>query len=131
MITWFTVPEIWCATDGRKDRQTDGQKKWHIEVGAPPIYMVLLESMTMKKEKNYKETFCWFVFATENFKSIYFESIDCYVLLIQEVIQTVARVTQWVKVLHVQSRLREPTSLPSPKLPSGRKSNQMQWLTLD
>ena len=32
MITWCTVPEIWCATDGRTDRQ----KKWHIEVGAPP-----------------------------------------------------------------------------------------------
>ena len=27
-----TIPEIWCATDGRMD----GQKKWHIEVGAPP-----------------------------------------------------------------------------------------------
>ena len=25
------VPEIWCA----RDRQTDRQKKWHIEVGAP------------------------------------------------------------------------------------------------
>ena len=29
---WCTVPEIWCVTD----RQTDGWKKWHIEVGAPP-----------------------------------------------------------------------------------------------
>ena len=28
MIRWCTVPEIWCTTDG--------QKKWHIEVGAPP-----------------------------------------------------------------------------------------------
>ena len=28
MIRWCTVPEIWC--------RTDGQKKWHIEVGAPP-----------------------------------------------------------------------------------------------
>ena len=26
--------------------------------GCPPKNMVLLESMTMKKEKNYKETFC-------------------------------------------------------------------------
>ena len=32
MIRWCTVPEIWCATDG----WTDGWKKWHIEVGAPP-----------------------------------------------------------------------------------------------
>ena len=32
MITLCTVPETWCA----KDRRTDGQKKWHIEVGAPP-----------------------------------------------------------------------------------------------
>ena len=32
VITWCTVPEIWCTTD----RWTDGQKKWHIEVGAPP-----------------------------------------------------------------------------------------------
>ena len=31
MIRWSMVPEIWCTTD----RQTDGQKKWHIEVGAP------------------------------------------------------------------------------------------------
>ena len=28
MIRWCMVPEIWCATDG--------QKKWHIEVGALP-----------------------------------------------------------------------------------------------
>ena len=28
MIRWCTVPEIWCMMDG--------QKKWHIEVGAPP-----------------------------------------------------------------------------------------------
>ena len=33
MIRWCTVPEIWCATDGG---QTDKQKKWHIEAGAPP-----------------------------------------------------------------------------------------------
>ena len=32
MIRWCMVPEKWCVTD----RQTDGQKKWHIEVGAPP-----------------------------------------------------------------------------------------------
>ena len=31
MIRWCMVPEICCATDG----WTDGQKKWHIEVGAP------------------------------------------------------------------------------------------------
>ena len=24
-ITWCTVPEIWCATDGRTDRRTDGR----------------------------------------------------------------------------------------------------------
>ena len=30
MIRWPMVPELWCATDGRTDRQ----KKWHIEVGA-------------------------------------------------------------------------------------------------
>ena len=35
MIRWYTVPEIWCATDGRTDGRADG-KKWHIEVGAPP-----------------------------------------------------------------------------------------------
>ena len=27
MIRWYTVPEIWCTTNGRK---------WHIELGAPP-----------------------------------------------------------------------------------------------
>ena len=31
-IRWCKVPEIWCATD----RQMDGRKKWHTEVGAPP-----------------------------------------------------------------------------------------------
>ena len=31
MIRWCTVPQTWCATDGR----TDGRKKWHIEAGAP------------------------------------------------------------------------------------------------
>ena len=64
MITWRTVPEIWCAMDGwtdkqtngrtegwmdrqtdgwtdrppdgQTDRQTDGWKKWHIEMGVPP-----------------------------------------------------------------------------------------------
>ena len=30
------IPEIWCGTDGHADGQTDGQKKWHIEVDAPP-----------------------------------------------------------------------------------------------
>ena len=25
MITWCTVPEIWCTTDGQTDRQTEGQ----------------------------------------------------------------------------------------------------------
>ena len=25
MITWCTVPEIWCTTDGRTDRRTDGR----------------------------------------------------------------------------------------------------------
>ena len=33
MITWGTVLELWCASDGRMD---DGQKKRDIEVGAPP-----------------------------------------------------------------------------------------------
>ena len=32
MIRWCMVPEIWCATD----EQTDGWKKWHKEMGAPP-----------------------------------------------------------------------------------------------
>ena len=32
MIRWCTVPERWCVTDG----QTGEQKKWHIEVRAPP-----------------------------------------------------------------------------------------------
>ena len=36
MIRWCMVPDIWCTTDGPTDWQTDGQKKWHIEVGAPP-----------------------------------------------------------------------------------------------
>ena len=34
--------------DGQMDRQTDGQKKWHIEVGAPPKKMKgLTKSLTL------------------------------------------------------------------------------------
>ena len=36
IIRWCTVPEIWCVMDGQTEGQTDKQKKWHIEVGAPP-----------------------------------------------------------------------------------------------
>ena len=36
MIRWCTVPEICCMTDRRTNRRTDGWKKWHIKVGAPP-----------------------------------------------------------------------------------------------
>ena len=32
MITWCTVPEIWCMMD----RWMDRWKNWHIEVSAPP-----------------------------------------------------------------------------------------------
>ena len=31
-----SVPEMWGATDGQTEKRTDGRKKWHIEVGAPP-----------------------------------------------------------------------------------------------
>ena len=30
MITWYTVPEIWCATEGRTDEWIERRKKWHI-----------------------------------------------------------------------------------------------------
>ena len=33
MIRWYTVPEIWCATDRRTDRW---REKVTLEVGAPP-----------------------------------------------------------------------------------------------
>ena len=33
-IRWFTVSEICCTTDGRTNRWTDRQTKWHMEVGA-------------------------------------------------------------------------------------------------
>ena len=36
MIRWSEVPEIWYAKDRQTDGHTDGQKKWHIEVGVPP-----------------------------------------------------------------------------------------------
>ena len=32
MITWYTVPKIWCATDGWSERW----KKWHTKVNVPP-----------------------------------------------------------------------------------------------
>ena len=41
MITWGTVLELWCASDGRMD---DGQKKRHIEVGAPPKKRIKLKA---------------------------------------------------------------------------------------
>ena len=44
--------------DGRKDRLTDGRKKWHIEVGAPPKIIDLIfflatgsASLHMKQQK--------------------------------------------------------------------------------
>ena len=30
MITWYTVPEVWCATEGRTDEWIERRKKWHI-----------------------------------------------------------------------------------------------------
>ena len=36
MIRWCTVPEIWRVKEVQTVRWTNGQKKWHIEVGAPP-----------------------------------------------------------------------------------------------
>ena len=36
MITWCMFHEIWCVTDGQMDKRTVVQKKWHVEVGAPP-----------------------------------------------------------------------------------------------
>ena len=39
MIRWCMVPEIWCTTDRQTDGWSDEQKKWHIEVGAPPKKM--------------------------------------------------------------------------------------------
>ena len=43
IISLSTVPEIWCATDRRTGRRTtDGQKKWHIKVGAPPKSIQLI-----------------------------------------------------------------------------------------
>ena len=41
-IRWCTVPEIWSMTDRQMDRWTDGQKKQHIEVGAPPKNFILI-----------------------------------------------------------------------------------------
>ena len=46
MIRWCTVPEICCATDGWMDGLTDGRKKWHIEVGAPPKIVSIWENDT-------------------------------------------------------------------------------------
>ena len=61
MIRWCAVPEILCTTDGR----TDGQKKWHIEVGTSPkneiLAVVLLVSfLTYRniKSKWYKQQPC-------------------------------------------------------------------------
>ena len=55
MIRQCTVPERYGA--GRMDRQTDRQKKWHIEVGAPPNKYVnierILQKHTSKSGKKY------------------------------------------------------------------------------
>ena len=50
MIRWCTVPEIWCATDG----QTDGRKKWHKEMGAPPKNNVKIVESKFKNQKSQK-----------------------------------------------------------------------------
>ena len=36
MIRWYTVPEIWCATDGQPDSRTHGREKLPVEVGSLP-----------------------------------------------------------------------------------------------
>ena len=36
MIRWYTVPEIWCATDGQPDSRMDGRKTLQIEVCSLP-----------------------------------------------------------------------------------------------
>ena len=47
MISWCTVPEKWCAKDG----QTDGWKKWHIEVSA--LHKNLRSKSAEHKTNNY------------------------------------------------------------------------------
>ena len=42
MIRWCTAPEIWCVTDGQTNGQTNGWKKWQIEVGASPNMFLTL-----------------------------------------------------------------------------------------
>ena len=49
MTRCCTVPEIWCAMDGRTDIRRDGRTdgKWHIEVGAPPKNLELTETSVL------------------------------------------------------------------------------------
>ena len=51
MIRWCIISEICCTTDRQMDRQTGGQKKWHIEVGAPPKKKYILYSLILTKPK--------------------------------------------------------------------------------
>ena len=53
MITCCMVPEIWCAIDRWTDRRTDGQKKWHVEVGVPPTKVM---NSYQEKLLNYRQT---------------------------------------------------------------------------
>ena len=53
-IRWCTVPEIYCATDGRTNERKDGWKKWHIEVGAPP--KIFLDNLRWRRSHSGKIT---------------------------------------------------------------------------
>ena len=56
LITWCTVPEIWCATDG----WTDGRKKWYIEIGAHLIKREKMSNIFLRgkyfRSYNFKKT---------------------------------------------------------------------------
>ena len=58
IIRWCMAPEIRCATDGRKDRWTNGQRKWRREVGVPPKKINISNrvqlSLGWKKKENCK-----------------------------------------------------------------------------
>ena len=80
------VPEIWCATDGQSDEQMNRQKKWHIEVGAPP--------------KNQSQMFCshncWQILSTSS-QTIYPKHQSVLLKLIKMTFSTTAKYIKKVK----------------------------------
>ena len=89
MITWCTVPDIWCVTDRKKNRWTNGQmdgwKKWHTEVAALLKNFKRRGCITNHILFRWWKTgkVCWIIFFEEAVLDVLSWSIECIRLLIK------------------------------------------------